>query len=225
MKIIKRETVADYLTYLEQRGIEKGYFELYEIRNIGSTCCQNATTQVIDFDATKEKIVEANKWKSVKSCDCLKIRPDEGCIDLIEMKSFKQIINNYFRDKRNDGKRVDKVINDKIVGFNFVKKIENSMTILDNVTLKKEFDQTLEDDKFYRETKIDYIVLTDIDTINDSINSIVLNVIFLAEYSVSIEDYISTKLDNELNAIPNISHKLNKPMLKTCSEIDAYYAL
>lgn len=245
MKITKRETVADYLTYLEQRGIEKGYFELQAIRNIGSTCCLNATTEVINFDDTKEKIVAANKWKTIKSCDGLKIRPKKGCIDLIEMKSCKQIIDNFFRDKKNSGKRVDAAMDDKIVHFNLVKKIEDSllvlddltrkedfnqivedsMLVLDNITVKQEFDQTLQDAVFYRETKINYIFLTDVDTINDSLNYIVLNVIFLAECSVSMEDYISTKLNTELNSLPEMGHKFNKPMLKTCSEIDAYYAL
>ncbi len=242
---MKRETVADYLTYLEQRGIEKGYFELHEIRNIGSTCCTNATTEVIDFDKTKDKIVATNKWKTIKSCDCLKIRPSKQCIDLIEMKSCKQIIDNFFRDKKNIGMSVDEVIDNKVVNFNLVKKIEDSMLVLDdltrkedfnqivedsmlvldNITIKQEFDQTRQDAKFYRETKINYIFLTDIDSINDSLNYIVLNVIFLAECSVSMEDYISTKLQTELTSLPEMGHKFNKPMLKTCSEIDAYYAL
>jgi hypothetical protein len=224
MKIIKRETVADYLTYLEQRGIEKGYFELHEIRNIGSTCCLNATTQVIDFDKTKDKMVAANKWKTIKSCDCLKIRPNKQCIDLIEMKSFKQIIDNFFRDKKNIGMKIDEVIDDKVVNFNLVKKIENSMLVLDNITIKQEFDQTLQDAKFYRETKINYILLTDVDSMSNGKNYFNFAMYFLATHSNSPEKYITSKLESELDSIPNISHKLNKPMLKTCSEIDAYYA-
>ena len=108
MKVKKRETVAEYLTYLEDKGIEIGYFELHEIKDIDKSCCSNATTKVIDFDKTKEIIVDSESLVSTKSCDCLKICPDKECIDLIEMKGFSKFIE-YF-----SGAKIDEKIDDTV---------------------------------------------------------------------------------------------------------------
>ena len=59
----KRLTLADYLTYLEQKGIEKEYFEVYALKDIHKSCCGGATTKVIDFDKVKEKVVREEDLK------------------------------------------------------------------------------------------------------------------------------------------------------------------
>ena len=34
----KRQTVEDYLNHLENKGIEKGYFEIYELKDMIYQC-------------------------------------------------------------------------------------------------------------------------------------------------------------------------------------------
>jgi hypothetical protein len=217
MKSNKRETVEDYLIHLESKGVEKGYFELKKIKNIEKSCCTIADTEVIDFDSIKDKLTTSGGLVTTKSCDCIKICPTKQCIDLIEMKGFVNLVENFKK------KRIDLEVNKKIAKFNFTKKIEDSLVLLDILVRKTEFEKTLEDDVFFRETKINYIVLTDVDSINESFNYIALNFIFYAEYSDSMENYIASEISKELTKIPNINHKLNSPMLKTCNEIDDYY--
>lgn len=213
----KRQTTEDYLIYLENKGIEKGYFEIHELKAINKSCCLNATTKVIDFDKTKDKLVATDNLITTKSCDCLKICPKQQCIDLIEIKSFVKFIE-YFK-----GTKISEKIGVKIEKYDLQGKIEDSLRLLDIIVLKQELNRTSEDVQFFRETKINYILLTDVDSINQSFNYIALNFIFYAQYSDSMENYIVSKLNASLSNIPNISHKLNKPMLKTCNEIDAYY--
>jgi hypothetical protein len=209
--------LSQHLIHLENKGIEIGYFELNKIKNIETTCCSVAETEVIDFDKTKDKLVASGGLVTTKSCDCIKIRPTKQCIDLIEMKRFVPLVENFKK------KRIDLEVNKKIAKFNFTKKIEDSLVLLDILVRKMEFEKTLEDDVFFRETKINYIVLTDVDSIHESFNYIALNFIFYAEYSDSMENYIASEISKELTKIPNINHKLNSPMLKTCNEIDDYY--
>jgi predicted Ser/Thr protein kinase len=219
MRTNKRETVADYLTYLENKGVEIGYFELHEIKNIDKSCCTNAKTLVIDFDKTKEKIVDAESLITTKSCDCLKIQPEKQCIDLIEMKGFNKFMEHF------KGSKIGEKIDENVEKYDLQRKIEDSLHLLNTIVIKKELGRTNDDARFFRDTKINYILLTDVDSINNGKNYFNLAMYFLATHSTSPEKYITAKLEAELGAIPNISHKLNKPMLKTCSEIDAYYAL
>jgi hypothetical protein len=213
----KRKTTEDYLIHLENKGIEKGYFNIYELKDIDKSCCLIATTKVIDFDKTKEKLVAIDGLITTKSCDCLKICPKKQCIDLIEIKGFTKFIE-YFK-----GIKVSEMVSAKIEKYDLQGKIEDSLRLLDIIVLKQELDRTIEDVQFFRDTKINYILLTDVDSINQSFNYIALNFIFYAQYSDSLETHITSKLSEELANIPLISHKLNKPMLKTCSEIDAFY--
>lgn len=216
MKSSKRETVADYLTYLEDKGIELGYFQLQKIKDIEKSCCTNAITQVIDFDKTKDILVAADGLVTPKSCDCLKIRPEKQCIDLIEMKSFAEYIDRF------KGTEIGKNIDEMVAKWDLQKKIEDSLHLLNTIALKKELGRTNNDTLSFRNTKINYILLTDVDSLN-SFNYIALNFIFYSQNTDSIGNFITSKLSGELAAIPSISHKLNKPTLKTCGEIDDYY--
>ena len=216
----KRESVEDYLLYLENKGIEKGYFEMQAIKDIGKSCCLEATTQVIDFDKTKEKLVAQSKLVTTKSCDCLKIRADKQCLDLIEMKGFAESIKYY------KGKKIDEKLTENVKKFDLEKKIEDSLHLLETLVRKEEFQRNSADAQFFRETKINYIVLTDVDRLYEAGFSYFSFVMyFLSEHSDTIENHITSELNKELSKIPNLSHKLNEPMLKTCGEIDAYYAL
>ena len=121
----KRTTIEAFLTHFEQKGIETGYFEVAKIKEIHKTCCHNATTDVIDFDKTKEKLVATTQLITTKSCDCLKIRPKNKSIDLIEMKGFAAMIH-YFK-----GDKVDEKINKTVENFDLLRKVEDSVSLLD----------------------------------------------------------------------------------------------
>ena len=220
----KRTTIEAFLTYFEQKGIETGYFEVAKIKELHKTCCHNATTEVIDFDKTNKKLVAEAKLFTPKSCDCLKIRPKNKSIDLIEMKGFAHMLNNFNKEKVDEKeKEIDEKINKSIENFNLLTKIEDSINLLNMLVIKKEFERTLDDVKSYRDTQLNFIVLTDTDTLLDSgFKYFVFANYFLSHYSDSIENYIGNQLNTELSNIPQINYKLNKPTLKTCSEIDAY---
>ena len=212
----KRTTIEAFLTHFEQKGIETGYFEVAKIKEIHKTCCHNAAAEVIDFDKTKEKLIKTTKLITTKSCDCLKIRPKNSSIDLIEMKGFAQMLN-YFKSPK-----IDETINKTVEKFDLVRKVEDSLYLLDTLVRKKELEMTTDDATFYRQTNINFVVLTDTDTLNSGFNYFAFVSYFLSNYSDSIENYIDNQLNTELSKIPQINHKLNKPTLKTCGEIDAY---
>jgi hypothetical protein len=213
----KRLTITDYLAYLEQRGIEKGYFEVFAMKDIHKSCCTDATIEVIDFDKVKDKIVKEEDLVTVKSCDCLKILPEKGRIDFIEIKSFKALIDNF---KQND---LDKAIDKQVEKFNFRKKIKDSLHILETLTRKNDFGRTELDEIHYDNVTIHYIVLTDVNTVKNSFNYIAFSLIFLSQYSTSPENFIQDKISKKLATIPKLRPNLNTPTLKSCSEIDAYY--
>jgi hypothetical protein len=217
MTIEKRKTVAEYLTYIEKKGIEIGYFELMHIKDIDKSCCTSAITLVIDFDKTKEKIVAAENLITTKSCDCLKICPDKHCIDLIEMKGFTKFMEHF------KGSKISEKIDETVAKYDLQRKIEDSLHLLNTLVVKKELGRTNEDAQFFRDTKINYILLTDVDSINNGKDYFNLSMFFLATHSNSPENYITLKIEDELTNIPNMGYKLNKPMQKSCSEIDDFY--
>lgn len=212
----KRLTLADYLTYLEQKGIEKGYFEVYALKDIHTSCCNSATTSVIGFDKVKEKVVQEEDLKTVSSCDCMKILPENGRIDFIEMKRFKAFVE---RLKRSD---VSKALDKQVNSFNFFKKIKDSLHILETLVRKNAFDRTTMDEVHFDNITINYIVLTDVDAEKNAFEYIASSFIFLAESS-SIESLIESKINKKLSKIPKIRLNLNAPMLKTCSQIEEFY--
>ena len=144
----KRESVEDYLLYLENKGIEKGYFDLQSIKDIDKSCCTEARTMVIDFDKTKEKLVAQSKLVTTKSCDCLKIRPHKQCLDLIEIKGFAESLK-YYR-----GAKIDEKLTENVKKFDLEKKIEDSLHLLETLVRKEEFQRNNADAQFFRETKI-----------------------------------------------------------------------
>jgi hypothetical protein len=220
MNPAKRLTLADYLVHLEKTGIEKGYFEVYAIKDVHKTCCSNAVTKVIDFDKVKEKLTKVDDWVTVASCDCLKLLPEKGQVDFIEMKGFKQFIA-YFK-KDND---LEKGIVQQIDKHNFLKKIKDSLHIFETLVRKNAFGRSDLDEIHYDNIAINYIVLTDIDAVQDSFNYIALSFIFLSQYSTSIENSIKAKMTKKLHDIPKLRPNLNPATLKSCSEIDTFYNL
>lgn len=215
----KRKTIAEYLVFIQAKGIEIGYFKLKPIKDLG--CCSEAITEVINFDDAQKEVVRDEELITPKSCDCLKILPEKNCIDLIEIKGLIELFNRF-----NEADIWEKMIDDKIKGFDLQKKIEDSLHLLDTIVRKKEFGRTIEDAHFFRNIQINYILLTDIESKKQAFEDIASNFIFygLEQYPNSMADYATNKFNAELSSIPNINHKLNRPMLKTCSEIDAYYA-
>ena len=74
------------------------FFEIKQTGQIEKVCCQDSTTEVIDFDKTKEAIARHHGIQQPKSCDALKILPEKKTIDFIEFKGLAKFID-WVRDR------------------------------------------------------------------------------------------------------------------------------
>lgn len=88
------------------RGMEIGLFYTSELGKIANTCYKESKIKVIDYDKVKEEVQEKHTrgLKTVKSCDALKLIEEH--IDLIEMKSLENFLNN--RNEISEQKMLDK---------------------------------------------------------------------------------------------------------------------
>lgn len=156
----------------------------------------------------------------MKSCDALKILPELGRLDFIELKGFKKFIE-YLKPDISDDQQIDETIEkfdlaDKIIASN---NIIYLLIHTKNNKLKK-CDKT-----HHRTVEKNYIILVDIKLEENGIENIALTLDFLGKASTPIDKLIASKLnmkitDMDANLVPN----LNQPMLKSCKHIDDFYA-
>jgi hypothetical protein len=115
-------------------------------------------------------------------------------------------------------------ISDKFDSFNFLGKIRDSWTLMTLIASLKEFVIKASTRNELFEAKKYLVILTDIDPNENAVELIALNLQYLATFSTPIERQISELFANALNAIPEgLFLNFQKPILKSCKEIDAYY--
>lgn len=215
--------INDYLADLLANGVASGHFILLPINRLDKSCCLAAKTEVIDFDAVKEKIRDEKGTHNLKSCDALKIIPTHGRIDFIEMKGLKQLVK-WSRHKQ-DVVNLDIEVREKVLNFNLLGKIVDSLRLLDFITTLRDFPFNDETRKHYLDVEKYFVVLIDIDPAENAIEFIALNLQFWASFSTNIEHQIERYFAAELSRIPvNIAPNFQHPILKHCGEIDQYYA-
>lgn len=144
------------------------------------SCCPDATTQVIDFDKTKDKVLRSAKLQPYKSCDALKILPDLKRLYFIEFKGLKQFV--YYVHSNIAPERKEQKIVQQIKKFDLETKLHDSYIILyfvltKNSSLKKT------DKPFYRTVEKNYIILVDTAVEEQGIQNLALTLEFLSETS------------------------------------------
>ncbi|MEN8220737.1 MAG: hypothetical protein ABFS56_31175 [Pseudomonadota bacterium] len=212
------------LEYFLQRlldfGYDSDYFHLKSIGTVDKSCCPDATTQVIDFDKTKDKICSEAKLQPYKSCDALKILPAFKRIDFIEFKGLKQFAH-YVHSNIPPSLQEQKIVK-QIEKFDLETKLHDSYIILyfvltKNSSLKKT------DKRFYRIVEKNYIILVDTAVEEQGIQNLALTLEFLSETSSPLEKQIAAKLAVEIDELSDLAFKINKPILKSCKTIDSFY--
>ncbi|MCU0347603.1 MAG: hypothetical protein MUC59_11750 [Saprospiraceae bacterium] len=214
--------VEPFLEKFLEIGVQNGYFELSTIGSVDKSCCTAATTEIIDFDKLKEKLVQEKGLQTLKSCDGLKILPNKERIDFVEMKGVRKLLQ--YTKNHTKPVALKQEISDKFDSFNFLGKIRDSWTLLTLVASLKEFivEGGTRNELF--EARKHLVILTDIDPNENAVELIALNLQYLATFSTPIERQISELFANALDAIPEgLFLNFQKPVLKSCKEIDAYY--
>jgi hypothetical protein len=115
-------------------GEGNGFFTIRALGQLDKSCCLEAQTAVIDFDATKARMAEKCSIQQPKSADALKILPHLNRIDFIELKGFKQFVH-----RQKDMPDIDIKINQQIAKFSLVDKIKDSLFVLAFLIKLKEF--------------------------------------------------------------------------------------
>ncbi len=212
--------MSDYLKQLKEEGEAKGYFQILPLKDLDKSCCSSAETMVIDFDALKEKITKEKNLHSLKSCDALKIIPSHNRIDFIEMKGVREMVMRWGNSSSDTV--LDKKVEKKVKRYNFIGKIEDSLTILKILTTTREITFNDKTRLHYLNTQKNFVILTDIEPEENWVRYISLGFEAIA---VRIQWQVEMQFMAELDSIPtNLAPNFQPPILKNCREIDQYYA-
>ncbi len=214
--------LKDFLQKLLDFGCNSEYFNIKPIGQLNKSCCPNSKTEVIDFDATKDKLCKEKGFQTFKSCDALKILPKSERLDFIELKGFKQFVKRLKSDL-SSSEQIDK----QIEKFDLANKVFDSNHIMYSLIHDKYYNLEKCDKVYYQTVKKSYIILVDIELEENGIENIALTLEFLGEDSTPIEKQILSKLTTTIITKDIISSikNFNQPILKSCKTIDDFYAL
>ncbi len=218
-------TINTIFEKIEKKGIDDGYINFSAIGILDKSCCTESKTIVIDFDKFKEK-AEGVTGSAYKSCDALIlvrekekydfIQFQEPKIDFIELKGMNKFV------KFSTSEIKDEKIANKVIGFELHSKIEDSLLIFDNFIRLRNF-LTQKEQNLLKNVKIGYILLTDIDT--SSIEWGTLQFEHFMKFNSNLPDNFIDIMEREFSNIDKkILARIEMPLLKTCTEIDDYYA-
>lgn len=213
------------LNTLLENGKKIGLFEVKKLEDLDTQNRISSKVEVIDFDAVKDNIFKTFNqhefgFNSLKSCDAVKIIPNENRLDFIEIKGIEEFVE---RHSQMEIAAAIVGIDEQIEKFNLPNKIFHSLTILtivfqiDKITLTN-----AQKNSFFDEVISDFIIVIDSEIEQDGIKSFEVMLEFLAETSNIKEEYI-IRLEQVINGISIL--KIQKPLLKYNSEIDNHYYL
>lgn len=198
------------LNRLYEIGKKHYFMEEKAIKDIPKSCCKNEKCLVIDFDKLKEKIVKKHNLQTVSSCDGLKICIENDLIEFIELKSIKKFIEN---QKKLTKEKIDR----QIKRFDFEKKIEDSLFLLNVLLRSNTSDLKKEDLEKFKDIKKRYFVVTDLELENNPLYNLDFTLKFLSEYP-PYQSYIKICIENKLNKI-ELCFLIEKPRLLSCKDI------
>ncbi|WP_019912470.1 hypothetical protein [Paenibacillus sp. HW567] len=202
------------LTAFYEYGLNEGLFELQPIKDLAATACTSLELEVIDFDKTKERVSEKLRLaQQPKSCDALKIIPQNKSILFIEMKSFKKFKRWMLLPKSRD--EHESIIVKQIKKYNIAQKIHDSIMILDQIW---KWSGVSRGEKL----EIQTIILTDIPLLEERNSEALIDftLLYLADGAISEDLLIQAKI---LQALENLIDLKEKPLLKTCNELPGMF--
>lgn len=188
-------------------------FELKRLKDIDKSCCKNIEDLFYDFDKIKEKIVEEHKFQTLSSCDVLNICLEDTnqSFDFIEMKGLLQ-----FQENAKTEKDIDK----QIAKFDFEKKIEDSLYLLQTILNSDNFKATKKEREEFCNFRKRYFIVTDISLEQNPLDLLVITMEHLSTTS-NIDKYIEIKLLDKIEKT-EFNTKIEKPKLINCSELKQY---
>lgn len=206
--------VSTFLEHLLTIGTQDKVFRLSKIKDLDKSCCTNTEMEVIDFDALKDKTAKEKGLSTISSCDALKILPCKNQIHFIELKGLK----NYFKYPQSTN------LSQKIREFNLEEKFYDSISLLETVTLFKNFEYKPKDRKRFLDVHKHYVIVTDISAKNDALDFLSESLLFLENYSNPIENEAFNQFSNEIsNLRDDFCTNFKGVQLLSCDEVDNKY--
>lgn len=213
------------LANILDKGIQLNIFELKALKNLEGSCASKANLEVIDYDNVKEKIYslmngQGNelKFNQPKSCDALKILPDQFRLDFIEIKGIKNFCDSLQRSAKVE---VDKRIEDQIQKFSLENKIEQSLDLFKLLLQITQLEVNNDVKKAILNNALKmYIVVIDEEVEEDYAKQIAASLDFLSTAS-NYKKEVIIKLQESIDGIETV--KISKPVLMSHSKIDQYY--
>lgn len=213
-----------FLTKLFDFGLKKEYFIVNKIGKLDKTCCNESEIEAIDFDCTKEILCKQLNLSHYKSCDALILLIENERIDFIEMKGLKEYLNPKHKNSLKIDNDISEQIKGKVVDFNIVQKIQDSLDILKLIIQDKDFQQTKSDKEIFKAVEKNFILLTDIDSSKNGLEFILASLEVLSQNSTSIENICMEIFSEEIENIhfPNI-YNIQKPISLNCEGLIRFY--
>jgi hypothetical protein len=211
--------IKDTLSKIIEYGEQWDYISYKAIKDLDKSCCNESNLTIIDFDAFKDKFIKEKGFQHFQSCDALKIV--ETHFDFIEMKGFGAL---FFNEKVPDIHKSQEKISNDIDNFGISTKLKDSLLIWDIFIKEKDLLKGHEVREIEQNVTFRFILLTDVEI--DSIEWLAINFNFFAEFNSNLDSFLHQKLQEQLDGIDQsiIARIKNLPLLKTCTEIDDYYA-
>lgn len=186
-------------------------FEELQLKNLEKSCCSSEECRVVDFDKAKESCIKIHSLNSTASCDGLKICTQQNQIDFIEMKGFEE----YKKYNRNIDK---KSIEAQVAKFDFNKKIEESLYILQTIINSTTFNASKDEKNKFKESTKRYFIVTDIDVKKDALATFEFTMNYLASSS-NMDKIIVMCLEDKVKSINKTCYSIQKPKLISCKDI------
>ncbi|MCH9739557.1 MAG: hypothetical protein K0U38_01765 [Epsilonproteobacteria bacterium] len=203
------------LKRIENFGEANGYFIFDSLTKVSDQTCICDNLIIIDFDKTKEKIIEETNQSTRSSCDGLNLKES---IDFIEFKSFKNV-KTKFHNKENMEKKEKNFI-DKTEA-SLADKIESSIWMFEYILGHKNFSATKDEKTLYRNKIKNYYLVVDIDLTKNSKDTLVAKLNGLT-LPTSLYDNLIIQVESILNDIDKYI-KINKPKMISCEELKKFY--
>lgn len=210
--------IENSLAKLINFGERQGYIRYETIGHLDKSCCTKSAVKVIDFDFFKEEFEKKKGLVHFKSADALKIV--ENRLDFIEMKGLFVLFTN---PNVPAVQKTQQSVSSTIENFGVSDKIKDSLLIWDVFLKGKNGLNGKEVREIETDVVFQFILLTDVQ--HDSVEWIATSFNFFAEYNSNLPAFLQQKLQAQLGEIDAsiLARIKNLPLLKNCSEIDAFY--
>lgn len=181
---MKKALLEKILAY----GIRKEYFEFCRLGDLNSTPAPEIFSPVIDFDLTKTRVCGNLHLQMVTSCDALRIIPELGRIDFIELKS----IHNFLTHSENQDLNT---LRKKVRSFNLEDKIQDSHFLLQAIAFNKKVGLTREERRDFHLVEKNYFIVIDTDLSEHPDYTLALTMDFLSQarsYAIKHQQILET---------------------------------